>query len=173
MPRKLSTFSRFHLNRPRRVDSPRGIPSPPFLHSSSTVTTTVVRSSFPFLSRLSSLRNSEGRGSACPTAGWTIGLEGEACYRGNAIQKLNSVAGLSAPLTKIALPKQNVTLTLKNSDSAINETFVIFLTALLFRWIAIIFSRVTLNMENRRAFILSDRANIQDLTNTNPRHFLS
>ena len=121
MPRKLSTFSRFHLNRPRRVDSPRGIPSPPFLHSSSTVTTTVVRSSFPFLSRLSSLRNSEGRGSACPTAGWTIGLEGEACYRGNAIQKLNSVAGLSAPLTKIALPKQNVTLTLKNSDSAIND----------------------------------------------------
>lgn len=122
MPRKLSTFSRFHLNRPRRVDSPRGIPSPPFLHSSSTVTTTVVRSSFPFLSRLSSLGNSEGRGSACPTAGWTIGLEGEACYRGNAIQKLNSVAGLSAPLTKIALPKQNVTLTLKNSDSAINDT---------------------------------------------------
>ena len=121
MPRKLSTFSRFHLNRPRRVDSPRGIPSPPFLHSSSTVTTTVVRSSFPFLSRLSSLGNSEGRGSACPTAGWTIGLEGEACYRGNAIQKLNSVAGLSAPLTKIALPKQNVTLTLKNSDSAIND----------------------------------------------------
>lgn len=90
------------------------------------MTTTVVRSSFPFLSRLSSLRNSEGRGSACPTAGWTIGLveeaEGEACYRGNAIQKLNSVAGLSAPLTKIALPKQNVTLTLKNSDSAINDT---------------------------------------------------
>lgn len=143
------------------------------------MTTTIVRSSFPFLSRLSSLRNSEGRGSACPTAGWTIGLveeaEGEACYRGNAIQKLNSVAGLSAPLTKIALPKQNVTLTLKNSDSAINDAMKPSSSFSLRFYLAelLIFSRVTLNMENRRAFILSDRANIQDLMNTNPRHFLS
>ena len=139
------------------------------------MTTTIVRSSFPFLSRLSSLRNSEGRGSACPTAGWTIGLEGEACYRGNAIQNLNSVAGLSAPLTKIALPKQNVTLTLKNSDSAINDAMKPSSSFSLRFYLAelLIFSRVTLNMENRRAFILSDRANIQDLMNTNPRHFLS
>lgn len=141
MPRKLSAFSRFYLNRHANFPflSLSLFPSSsPRTRGGTNSFLSFVPCSIPFLSlrpRPSSLRSVEGEDRPIrPQDGprWTEGRRGSwACYRGNAIQKLNSAAGgLSATsATKIAPPKQTLRQHLNSgivrlmvTDTRLNKT---------------------------------------------------
>lgn len=141
MPRKLSGFSRFYLNRHANFPflSLSLFPSSsPRTRGRTNSFLSFVPCSIPFLSlrpRPSSLRSVEGEDRPIrPQDGprWTEGRRGSwACYRGNAIQKLNSAAGgLSATsATKIAPPKQTLRQHLNSgivrlmvTDTRLNKT---------------------------------------------------